>query len=92
MTHGTLSAYNRHGCRCTACRAKKAAYDAERQKTRPRAASTVNRSLLREALMEMFPMGLTDDCPVRRLEKALAERSSSTTAGVTRSASSRAAR
>jgi hypothetical protein len=50
-----------HGCRCDTCRA------AKRRSRRPTfERAPVDRALLREALQEMFPLGLTDDCPARR--------------------------
>jgi hypothetical protein len=86
MTHGTISAYHR-GCRCKACEQAKRDQMSRNGRTRTIA---YDRQLLGEALREIAPMGLTDDCPARALEKTLAE--PSTTAGVNRPASSRASR
>jgi hypothetical protein len=72
MRHGTVYAY-REGCRCEACRAAHAAarrdYN-ERKRGEPVEArgsySKDDRDFLSDLLHELFPDGLTDDCPARR--------------------------
>jgi hypothetical protein len=73
MTHGTLNAYNNRGCRCERCRTAKA--EAQRSyKARKRGEPVCVRGpidrlgedLLSDLLHELFPDGLTDDCPARR--------------------------
>jgi hypothetical protein len=59
MRHGTVKSYT-DGCRCESCRA------AKRRSRPPRRQPLVDRHLLAEALQDLFPLGLTDDCPVRR--------------------------
>jgi hypothetical protein len=74
MTHGTLHAYNNRGCRCEKCRAAKAASMREykaRKRGEPVALARgsyaqVDQDLLSDLLHELFPDGLTDDCPARR--------------------------
>lgn len=59
MTHGTLTGYTTHGCRCDPCRQAMRAYHQSRK-------VEVDREALRDVLLEMFPLGLTDDCPARQ--------------------------
>lgn len=65
MKHGTLTGYDR-GCRCEACRHTQSDYAAARN-----AGLRVDHKLLGDLLHELFPDGLTDDCPARR-QKATA--------------------
>jgi hypothetical protein len=60
LTHGTMNAYNNRGCRCDACRA------AKRELRKPADPATTSHELLMEVLQDMFPLGLTDDCPARK--------------------------
>jgi hypothetical protein len=71
MIHGTLTAY-RHGCRCEKCREANAAY--QRAYRRPARTDRKSPALapgrhpdLADLLHELAPMGLTDDCPARRV-------------------------
>jgi hypothetical protein len=73
VRHGTTHAYSARGCRCEACRAAHAA--AQRAfKARKRGEAVPERSprdpiseeLLSDLLHELFPDGLTDDCPARK--------------------------
>jgi hypothetical protein len=61
MRHGTLTGYMNHGCRCEECRSAGRAYFQQR-----RARPQVDEDLLSDLLHELFPDGLTDDCPARR--------------------------
>jgi hypothetical protein len=63
MTHGTNSGYA-HGCRCTAC--TKPAVTTTGARYQRRKPLQVDRKLLSDLLQDMFPLGLTDDCPARR--------------------------
>lgn len=72
MTHGTEYCYRRAKCRCVPCRAAAAAARRHRRATSTRSPwvrdsrAPIDRELLAEVLQEMFPFGLTDDCPARR--------------------------
>ena len=71
MKHGSVSSYSRLGCRCDECksawRAYYRAYYRKRNGGQIRErASADDRDALRDLLMELFPDGLTDDCPARR--------------------------
>lgn len=57
ITHGTHNAYVNHGCRCDDCRAASSKY------RRRRGPAPVDREALRDLLTELFPHGLTADCP-----------------------------
>jgi hypothetical protein len=62
MTHGTVSAYHR-GCRCKACEQAKRDQMSRNGRTHTPA---YDRKAIGEALQELFPLGLTNDCPARR--------------------------
>jgi hypothetical protein len=63
MKHGTMYAYNKLGCRCDACKqARRDLYHGGRHGPQDAVAT----ELLTEILQEMFPLGLTDDCPARK--------------------------
>jgi len=63
MIHGTVNAYNHHGCRCSECRgAMRRAAHARNS----RGMVVKDRHLMRDLLGELFPLGLTPDCPVRK--------------------------
>jgi hypothetical protein len=73
MRHGTAYAYRKGGCRCEACRAEHAAKQREWKErkygapVRPRGpVDRFGEDLLSDLLHELFPDGLTDDCPARR--------------------------
>lgn len=58
--HGTTSRYTT-GCRCTKCR--QAARDYQRERRR---IAEPDPDELSNLLHELFPLGLTDDCPARQ--------------------------
>lgn len=62
MNHGTISAFY-HGCRCEPC--KQAKSDQARRAGRTHTPA-YDRKAIREALLELCPTGLTDQCPARR--------------------------
>jgi hypothetical protein len=62
MKHGTLTGYTTHACRCEECRAAMRAYHVRRGA----GPLEVDRDLICDLLHELFPDGLTDDCPARR--------------------------
>jgi hypothetical protein len=72
MRHGTQYGYG-IGCRCSACRGANAAAQ-RRYQERKRGGPVPVRGpsdrfgedLLSDLLHELFPDGLTDDCPARR--------------------------
>jgi cytidine deaminase len=66
--HGTVGGYTNHGCRCGECRAAMSEYLRRR---RCGLSEPVDREALKDLLHELFPDGLTDDCPARR-RKAVA--------------------
>lgn len=66
MTHGTENAYKKHGCRCEACREANADAQRARRHAKGEHVIQVKREALAELLQELFPLGLTDDCPARR--------------------------
>jgi hypothetical protein len=61
MRHGIVHSYDK-GCRCVPCSNAKSDYAA----ARAQGVHRVDRELLAELLHELFPHGLTDDCPARR--------------------------
>jgi hypothetical protein len=63
LKHGTENAYKNRGCRCELCLA------ARREDRR---APGVDHGLIADLLNELFPFGLTDDCPARRQQQAAA--------------------
>jgi hypothetical protein len=69
VQHGTESGYSYHGCRCDECRAAWARSQRERRARRrgspPTSYEGPNPALSR-LLDELFPDGLTDECPARR--------------------------
>jgi hypothetical protein len=74
MTHGTVSGYQTHGCRCMPCRDARRDYDRRRAEQRREMASqpgleSVDRQVLADILVELFPDGLTDDCPAQRARR-----------------------
>jgi hypothetical protein len=66
--HGTKRRYDT-GCRCLDCGAANRTYQRTYRERQTRLIA-VNRPLLAEALNEMFPEGLTDDCPRARARQA----------------------
>jgi hypothetical protein len=69
IKHGTTHAYKQRMCRCEPCRA--AYREANRRyRRRTRALVNVDREALSDLLNELFPLGLTDDCPARRQHAA----------------------
>jgi hypothetical protein len=72
VRHGTTYAYRTRRCRCEKCREAHAAAQRawkERKRGEPvvrRPTYTVDEELLSDLLHELFPDGLTDDCPARR--------------------------
>lgn len=65
--HGR-SAYLHRGCRCDVCVGAARAYERDRKRTareRGRETATPHQELA-DLLQELFPLGLTDDCPARR--------------------------
>jgi hypothetical protein len=74
MVHGLASTYSNHGCRCDECRTAKREYDLDYVR-RKRALSLrkveVDRGLLGDLLDELFPYGLTDDCPAARSRRSV---------------------
>lgn len=64
--HGTLANYRR-GCRCPECRASNVEnYRKYTATARGGGLVSVDRDVLSDLLNEIFPLGLTDDCPARR--------------------------
>jgi hypothetical protein len=72
MVHGSASTYSNHGCRCDECRTAKREYDLDyvRRKRALRKVE-VDRGLLGDLLDELFPYGLTDDCPAARSRRSV---------------------
>jgi hypothetical protein len=62
MKHGTRYSYER-GCRCRACKAANGERSSRVQ---------VDHEALRDLLLELFPDGLTEDCPVAREKRRVA--------------------
>lgn len=60
MSHGTLTGYT-YGCRCDECKLAMREYH-QRRCPPP----SVDREALADLLQELFPKGLTDDCPAAR--------------------------
>ncbi len=61
MNHGTITGYATLRCRCTECKQAGRNYNAER-----RGNPIVDENRLSDLLHELFPDGLTDECPVRQ--------------------------
>jgi hypothetical protein len=57
VRHGTTYSYDVRACRCEECREAKAY---------ARGNVKVDEKLLSDLLHELFPDGLTDDCPARK--------------------------
>jgi hypothetical protein len=74
MKHGTTYAYRTRRCRCELCREAHSAsmrdYKARKRggpPALPRGSyAKVDEEFLSDLLHELFPDGLTDDCPARR--------------------------
>jgi hypothetical protein len=72
MKHGTTYAYRTRRCRCELCREAHSARSVRKARKRggPVRAPTVRQGpieeFLSDLLHELFPDGLTDDCPARR--------------------------
>jgi queuine/archaeosine tRNA-ribosyltransferase len=67
MKHGKYSTYTNHRCRCEACRRANREHSAHLRK------GDGTRHLHTEfahLLHELFPLGLTDDCPARKANAA----------------------
>jgi hypothetical protein len=64
IVHGTTYRYRR-GCRCDSCRAAQTRAMRDYRST-PRPPTVDYRSELADVLNDLFPDGLTDDCPARR--------------------------
>lgn len=64
MNHGTIGAYTSGKCRCDDCR--RAMTDYHREHRGGPADPTGWREAFADLLHELFPNGLTDDCPARR--------------------------
>lgn len=62
IPHGTVSGYKNHRCRCDQCRRAASAYDSART-TR---VVIQDREAFRELVDDLFPRGLTKDCPAAR--------------------------
>jgi hypothetical protein len=73
MRHGSTTAYT-GGCRCDECRAGWRDYCRDYRARRASARKAAGESFeldpardeLRDLLLELFPLGLTNDCPARR--------------------------
>jgi hypothetical protein len=67
MEHGTMNAYANWRCRCDECRKAMREYARARRARARRAGRAVerDRDLVGDLLHELFPEGLTDDCPAR---------------------------
>jgi hypothetical protein len=63
INHGTWYAYLKRGCRCESC------LDAAREHY---FTPSVDHDFLSDLLNDLFPFGLTDDCPARRQQQATA--------------------
>ena len=59
--HGTLDGYTHHACRCPQCRQAMSHYHHTHNPT-----VVQDRTAMRNLLQELFPLGLTDDCPARQ--------------------------
>lgn len=66
VEHGTVSGYAHHGCRCDACGSAMREYSRRRRYGDDGVEIYVDRDALSDLLHELFPLGLTDDCPARR--------------------------
>lgn len=65
--HGTPTGYTTDKCRCPDCREAQRVYHQEwRARRREVIRDDEARELLRELLNDVFPFGLTDDCPARK--------------------------
>lgn len=77
--HGKLWTYN-SGCRCDPCRDVASVYRKARRArcgpSKPRGEKfnlDVEREALGDLLNELFPLGLTDDCPARKALQPVGE-------------------
>lgn len=68
IRHGTLTGYATDKCRCDDCRAASRSYQQARRTGSSFDPETTK--LFSDLLHELFPDGLTDDCPVRRAQRA----------------------
>lgn len=66
IPHGTPSGYSYHRCRCDVCRTAWRRKNRAKYHERMGDVVKVDRDRLSDLLNELFPMGLTDDCPARR--------------------------
>lgn len=66
MKHGMRSTYQ-GGCRCEECREANRDYQRALYRRRRPPRRGIDRALLAEALREIAPFGLTDDCPLAPL-------------------------
>jgi hypothetical protein len=64
-THGTLTGYTR-GCRCGECRRAIREYQRRHRFGHRGAEAEIDTEALSDLLNELFPLGLTDECPARR--------------------------
>jgi hypothetical protein len=60
--HGTPARYFHHGCRCDQCHKAACEYNRDRLGHGVK----VDKAAMRDLLHELFPLGLTDDCPARQ--------------------------
>lgn len=65
MVHGTVSGYSHGGCRCDACRSAMREYH-RRHRRGERGSFDPLEDALSDLLHELFPNGLTPDCPRAR--------------------------
>jgi hypothetical protein len=71
MVHGSASTYTNKGCRCDDCRKAMRDYARRRRFGESGTAVDVNHDLLGDLLAELFPYGLTDDCPAARSRRSV---------------------
>lgn len=63
--HGTVGGYTNDGCRCVECTRAMREYN-QRRMYGAGGPAPVDRKALSDLLNELFPDGLTDDCPAAR--------------------------